>query len=130
MTRLFLALALAATPALATAAPLTVRTGETWLFKIDHGQPANARKVAPTATPARGEVKASVRSAFGTMMTISNNSTQGYTFDAQLIDATGKAVNARSCTLPPNNQPALENWPQKAAAVRIGNFKPAKGGNC
>ena len=75
-------------------------------------------------------MKVSVRAAFGTMMTISINSTQGYTFDAQLIDAMGKATSARSCTLPPNNQPALENWPQKAAAVRIGNFKPAKGGNC
>ena len=130
MSRLLLALALAATPALATAAPLTVRTGETWLFRIDRGQPANAKKIAPTTAPTRGEVKVSVRAAFGTMMTITNNSAQGYTFDAQLIDATGKAVNARTCTLPPNNHPVLETWPQKAAAVRIGNFKPAKGGNC
>lgn len=130
MTRLLFALALAATPALATAGPLNIQTGETWLFKIDHGQPAKARKVSPATAPTRGEVKVSVRAAFGTMMTISNNSAQGYTFDAQLIDAAGKAVTARSCTLPANNQPALENWPQKASAVRIGNFKPAKGGNC
>ena len=99
MTRLLLALALAAAPALATAAPLTVRTGETWLFRIDRGQPANARKVAPATAPTRGDVKVSVRAAFGTMMTISINSTQGYTFDAQLIDAMGKATSARSCTL-------------------------------
>jgi hypothetical protein len=125
-----LATVLLLTSAVAQAAPLTVRTGETWLFSISRGQPVKTRKVeATTATP-RGQVKVSVRAAFGTMMTITNNSAQGYTFDAQLIDAAGKAVNARSCTLPPNNQPALENWPQKAAAVRIGNFKPAKGGNC
>ncbi len=130
MTRPLLALALAAIPALAAAAPLTVRTGETWLFRIDRGQPANARKVAPETAPPRGQVKVSVRAAFGTMMTITNNSAQGYTFDTQLIDAEGKAVAARSCTLPANNQPALENWPQKAAAVRIGNFNPAKGGRC
>jgi len=130
VTRLLLALALAAAPALATAAPLTVRTGETWLFRIDRGQPANARKVAPATAPTRGDVKVSVRAAFGTMMTISINSTQGYTFDAQLIDAMGKATSARSCTLPPNNQPALENWTQKSTAVRIGNFRPAKGGKC
>ena len=84
-----LALALAAAPALATAAPLTVRTGETWLFRIDRGEPVNARKLAPRA-PTRGDVKVSVRAAFGTMMTISINSTQGYTFDAQLIDAMAK----------------------------------------
>ena len=125
-----LAFALMLAPAIAQAAPLTVRTGETWLFSIGGGQPVKARKVEPTATPPRGQVKVSVRAAFGTMMTITNNSPQGYTFDAQLIGPDGKAINARSCTLPPNNQPALENWPQKAAAVRIGNFKPAKGGRC
>jgi len=114
----------------AEAAPLTVRTGETWLFSISRGQPVKARQVEATTMAPRGQVKVSVRPAFGTMMTITNNSAQGYTFDAQLIGADGKAVNARSCTLPPNNQPALENWPQKASAVRIGNFKPAKGGRC
>jgi len=114
----------------AEAAPLTVRSGETWLFSIARGQPVKPRKVEATTAAPRGHVKVSVRAAFGTMMTISINSGQGYTFDAQLIDATGKAVKARSCTLPPNNQPALENWPQKASAVRIGNFKPAKGGRC
>jgi hypothetical protein len=39
-------------------------------------------------------------------------------------------VTARTCTLPPGNQPTLESWPQKAAAVRIGGFKPASGGRC
>jgi hypothetical protein len=124
------AIVLLFTSAVAQAAPLTVRTGETWLFSISRGQPVKARKVEATATPPRGHVKVSVRSAFGTMMTISINSEQGYTFDAQLIDATGNAVKARSCTLPPKSQPALENWPQKASAVRIGNFRPAKGGRC
>jgi hypothetical protein len=115
---------------LLAALALTVGTGETWLFSIDHGQPAQARKVEATAKPARGEVKVTVRTLFGTMMTISNNSPQGYTFQAQLIGAENKAVNARTCTLPPGNQPALESWPQKAAAVRISDFKPAKGGRC
>jgi hypothetical protein len=32
--------------------------------------------------------------------------------------------------LPPNNQPALESWPQKAEAVRISDFKRTKGGRC
>jgi hypothetical protein len=130
MTRSLLVLALlaAATPALAE--PLTVHTGETWLFTIDQGQPARAHKVEATAAPARGEVKVAVRALFGTTMTVSNNSSQGYTFQAQLIGADGKAVRARTCTLPPGNQPALESWPQKAGAVRIGDFTPAKGGRC
>jgi hypothetical protein len=129
MIRLLLA-ALVAASVPAIAEPLTVHTGETWLFAIDHGQPARSRKVSATAAPARGEVKVTVRAVFGTMMTISNNSDQGYTFQAQLIGADGKAAAARTCTLPPGNQPALETWPQKAAAVRLSDFKPAKGGRC
>jgi hypothetical protein len=107
-----------------------VRAGETWLFTIGNGDPAHPRKAEADALPARGEAKVSVRSLFGTMMTISNNSAQGYTFRAELVGADGKAVTARTCTLPPGNQPALENWPQKAPAIRIGSFKPASGGRC
>ena len=107
------------------AAPLTVQTGENWLFALDHGEPVHGRKVDPSSKPARGEIKVSVRSLFGTMMTISNNSAQAYTFQAELIGQDGKAVAARTCTLPSGNHPALENWPQKAAAVRLGNFRAA-----
>lgn len=128
MRPLLFALALVASPAIAE--PLTVHTGETWLFTIDQGEPGRARKVNATAKPASGEVKVSVRSLFGTMMTISSNSPQGYTFQAELLGANGAAMNVRACGLPPNNQPALESWPQKAAAVRIFDFKPAKGGRC
>ena len=130
MIRSLAGLALLASATSAITAPLTVRTGETWLFSIDHGEPTHARRVQSTAAAARGEVKVSVRALFGTMMTITNNSAQGYTFQARLIGADGKAVTARTCTLPPGNQPALETWPQKAAAVRIGTFKPATGGRC
>ena len=119
---------LAATPALAE--PLTVHPGETWLFTLGHGDPAHARKADAATTASRGEIKVTVRALFGTMMTISNNSPQGYTFQAQLVGADGKLVTARTCTLPPGNQPALESWPQKAAAVRIGGFKPTTGGRC
>ena len=109
---------------------LTVPTGETWIFAIKNGEPARARKVEPNALAKPGEVKVNVKPVFGTMMTISNNSARGYTFEAQLIGADGKATAARTCTLPPRNQPALETWRQKATAVRIGKFRPAKGGRC
>jgi hypothetical protein len=129
MRAVLLALAIAVGSG-AAAAPLTVRVGENMLFVIDRGQPVNARKADPSSKPARGEVKVGVRSFSGTMMTLTNNSAQGYTFKAELIGTGGKAVNARTCTLPPGNQPTLESWPQEAAAVRIGDFKPAKGGRC
>jgi len=130
MIRALLVLALATLSAPAVAGSLTVQMGETWMFTIDRGEPVRTRKVDAAAKPGPGEVKASVRSLFGTMMTITNNSRQGYSFKAELVGADGKAVTARTCTLSPGNQPALESWPQKAAAVRIGSFKPAKGGRC
>ena len=124
MNRFLLAFALAASsPAIAQ--PLTVHPGETWLFTLDHGEPSHARKADSADKPARGEVKVNVRTLFGTMMTITNNSAQAYTFQAQLIGPDGKAVTGRTCTLPSGNQPALENWPQKATAVQIGNFRAA-----
>lgn len=130
MRKALYALALSATCVPAAAKPLVVRAGETWLFKIGKGDPVHARKIAAGALPARGEAKVAVRALFGTMMTISNNSAHGYTFRAELVGADGKAVTARTCTLPPGNQPALESWPQKASAIRIGSFKPASGGRC
>ena len=124
------ALALVTSAVQAAAAPLTVKTGETWLFALDNGDPVRAHKIDASAKPAKGEVKVAVRALFGTTMTISANTAQGYTFKAELIGADGKAVTAKTCTLPAKNQPALESWPQKAVAVSIGSFKPANGGVC
>ena len=125
-----IALAPVAAAAPAHRGPLTVPVGETWLFTLDHGEPVHARKAQASAKPGPGEVKVTLRALLGTMMTISNNSPQGYTFQAVLIGADGKAVTARTCTLPAGNQPALESWPRKAAGVRIFDFGPATGGRC
>ena len=115
-------LLIAATPA--QAAGLTVRTGETWLFTIKGGEPAQARKVTPSAKIAKGQIKVSVRPILGTAMTVTNNSPIAYTFRAELISG-GKATVARSCTLPAKARPVFEQWEQKADAVRISDFKVA-----
>ena len=129
MTRL-IALALLASASPAHPGPLTVPVGDTWLFSLDHGQPVHARKAEASAKPGPGEVKVTFRALLGTMTAISNNSARGYTFQAVLIGADGKAVTARTCTLPAGNQPALESWPRKAASVRIFDFRPTTGGRC
>ena len=121
-------LLLAAAPV--QAAGLTARTGETWIFTIKNGEPANARRVTPSAKIPKGQIKVSVRAMLGTAMTVTNNSPIAYTFNAVLISA-GKATVARSCTLPPNARPSFEQWQQKADAVRIGGFKVASAdGTC
>jgi hypothetical protein len=125
-----LALLLAAGPVPAKAAGLTVKTGETWVFSLSNGQPAKARKVGPSAKPAPGQVLVTVKPMMGTTMTITSNNKQAYTYKAVLIGA-AKAVPARSCTLPANNRLSFENWPQKATAVRLSDFKVAtKDGAC
>lgn len=128
MRYLGLALLLAASPV--AAAPLTVKTGESWMFAISRGQPVRARKVKPAVKPPPGQVMVTVTSMMGTTMTISSNNPSAYTYQAELVGA-GKAVPARSCTLPANGRLSFEHWPQKANAVRLSNFRLAgKDGSC
>jgi hypothetical protein len=112
------------------AKPLVVGTGESWIFTIERGQPARARRVAPSTKPGKGEVHVSVRSMLGTMMTIASNNPVAYTFRAELLGTKGPGT-VRACTLPANGRPALESWPKAANGVRISDFKPATaGGSC
>ena len=121
-------LLLAATPL--HAAPLTVKTGETWIFTVKNGEPAKARKVTPSAKVAKGQIKVSVRAMMGTTMIVTNNSPIAYTFTAELLQG-GKVVGPRPCTLPANAKPIFEQWQQKAEAVRIGKFTAASAdGRC
>jgi hypothetical protein len=120
--KILLAAMLLAGAAVAQAQPLTVRVGETWLFNVKDGQPANARKTAATAKPAKGELMVSVRSLFGTNMIMTNNSRDAYRFRAELLSG-GKATTARTCSLPAKVEPILEQWTQKADAVRISDFQ-------
>ena len=122
MTRAFLLLSALSISTAATAEPLTIRMGESWIFSVKDGQPASARKVGASAKPAKGQIMASVRAFLGTSMVVTNNSSVAYTFNAQLLRG-GKAAAARSCTLPAGGRPILEQWEQKADAVRIGNFQ-------
>jgi hypothetical protein len=115
---------------LVAAASLTVPTGETWLFRVAHGQPAAAHRAEASSVPAPGEIRVTARRMLGTTLTLLNNSTTAYTFRATLVAADGKAITGRSCVLPANNRLAMESWPQVAVAVRIGDFKPTKSANC
>jgi hypothetical protein len=114
----------------AAAAPLTIRTGESWAFSVADGQPVKAHRVDASAKPARGEIKARVSAIAGTTMTLTNATGSAFAYRAELVGASGKATS-RTCSLPATAQPVLEYWPQKAAAVRIGDFRAAKGaGSC
>ena len=110
----------------AATAPLTIRTGESWAFSISNGQPVKAHRVEASAKPARGQITARVSAMAGTTMTLTNATGTAFTYRAELIGASGKAPS-RTCSLPATAQPVLEYWPQKASAVRIGEFRATKG---
>jgi hypothetical protein len=121
-------LLIAAAPA--QAAPLTVKTGETWAFTVKNGQPANAHKVASSAKPGKGQIVVAVRAMMGTTMIVTNNSATAYTFRAELL-RDGKIVAPRPCTLPANGKPIFEQWQQTADAVRLSKFDTARAdGRC
>ena len=127
---LLLACLVLASPAVAQSPGLTIKTGESWMFAISRGQPVRARKVEPSVKPAPGQVLVSLRSMMGTSLSITSNNPQAYNYSAELVGAE-KSVPVRSCTLPANGRLSFEHWPQKAAAVRISNFKVAtKDGSC
>ncbi len=128
MMRILPMLALLAAAPLA-AKPLTVRTGETWLFTIAKGQPAKARKAAANASPAPGEMKVTLQPLMGTTMTVTNNSKFDYAYRATLILPDGKTGPAKSCAVPANGRLAIEHWSQRLAAVRLSDFKPAPAGS-
>ncbi len=112
-----------------SAKPLTVRMGETWVFTVAHGQPANPRKALPATKAAPGEIKVTVQTLMGTTMTVTNHSRFDYAYRAVLILPGGKAGPAKSCAVPANARPALESWPARAVAVRLSDFKPAPAGS-
>jgi hypothetical protein len=116
---------LAPSPLEAKSPGLTIKTGETWEFALSKGQPVAARKISPTTNPREGRIRVTLRSMMGTTLTIVSNNPRPYTYTAELIGGS-KPVPARSCTLPADGRLSFENWPQKAEAVRLSNFRPAK----
>ena len=123
----FALILLAAAPV--AAKPLTVRTGETWIFTVANGQPATARKVEAKTSPGPGEMKVSLSSMMGTTMTLSNNSRFDYAYRATLILPGGKAGTSKSCAVPANGRLAMEHWKQRTTAVRLSDFRRAPAGS-
>lgn len=122
--KILFATVMLAIASVAQAAPLTVRAGESWVFKVRNGQPADAHKVDATVKPAKGELMVTVRSLFGTVLITTNNNSVAYSFNAELIPAANLTA-VRTCALPVGGKPDLEQWGQKAQAVRISNFRAA-----
>jgi hypothetical protein len=74
-------------------------------------------------------MKVSLSPLMGTTMTVTNNSQYDYAYRASLILPDGKAGPAKSCAVPAHGKLAIEHWPQRVAAIRLSDFKPAPAGS-
>lgn len=112
----------------ASAAPLTVRMGENWIFSVRNGEPVNARKVGTAASPAHNQFKVSLQPMMGTTMTVINNSRHDYAYRATLV-VDGKPAEAKSCAVPANGRLAIEHWLKTVSAVTLSHFRAAPAGS-
>ena len=128
-TRFLIALTITSLATPAFARPLTVQMGETWLFAVRHGAPAEARKVTPTTAPALGQFKVTLQPLFGATMTVTNASRFDYAYRATLVLPNSKIGAAKSCAVPANGVIAVEHWTTPVAAVRLDHFRPAPAGS-
>lgn len=108
---------------------LTILMGETWIFHIENGQPAGARRAGPDEKPASGEFKATLDRSGGATMIVTNNSGEWYNYRAFITAKPGHKGNRTSvCTLMPGGRQVFENWPEPFAAIRIADFAEAPDG--
>jgi hypothetical protein len=102
---------------------LTLKIGETWVFKIANAQPVEARLVETDTPLAADEIKVSLKASMGTMLTITNNSKTWYNYHAFITSAPNKKGQATSvCTLMGDGRMAFENWPNTINFMRIADF--------
>ncbi|MEZ0244656.1 MAG: hypothetical protein ACAH11_14875 [Sphingomonas sp.] len=116
---LFLA---AAAPAGQALPGLTILTGETWIFHIENGQPAGARRASPDSEPASGEIKVSLLRERGVTMIVTNKTEEHYAYRAFIsVKPNHKGNRAEICSLMPGSV-TVETWPEGFPAIRLADF--------
>ena len=99
-----------------------VAQGETWLFKIKGGQPADLRQGGEDEKPGSDEIRVSLD---GGNMLVLNGSSIAYNYQAFIAEKPSDKGNRTSvCTLMPS---ALmhEIWPGNLPGIRLTNFSEA-----
>lgn len=128
MLPLLIVAAVTASPAAAQQAGVFVKTGESVVFRLDHGQPIDAHPAARADQPAAGEIRVDLRYADGaTTMVVINNSGGFLNYRAFIArDAAGPGEATSVCTLMDGGRMGIENWPgQPLSGIRLSDFTPA-----
>jgi hypothetical protein len=111
-------------PAFADPQGLVVKSGETWVFHLENGQPAGAHLVADNAKIAPGELMVTMKAENGTMLTVTNNTDKFLNYHATMV-AGAREKPTSVCTLMSNGRMGFENWPYSIRAIRLSDFEPA-----
>ena len=105
---------------------LTVDAGETWIFRVVDGQPAQARKVASGTAPGPGELSISLEIENGPVMVVTNNDGTWYNYRAFVITKPNtKGHRVTVCTLMGGGLSTYEDWRDPVPAIRIADFTVA-----
>jgi hypothetical protein len=106
---------------------LLIKSGETWIFHLENGQPANPRTATEADKPGKDELKVSLSPDPGAMLTITNNTSQFLNYRAFITPKPGKKGTSTSvCTVMSNGRKAFEVWQNAVPAIRLADFTPAQ----
>jgi hypothetical protein len=104
---------------------LFIRNGEAYVFRLEDGQPVDARPATKDEEPAEGELKAELVDNFGSTLTVTSKAADQLNYEAYIAkDEYAKGSRTKVCTLVPG-QPAFENWAETLAGLRLTNFELA-----
>lgn len=126
----FAALALTFAPPAAAKDPLPglfIKPGESFIFKLENGQPVDVRAASDGEEPGEGELKASFTGGGMARLSVRNNTGEMLNYEAYITAKPDKKGQRTSvCTLISGGS-GFESWPGNLPGLRLTNLKPAGG---
>ncbi len=106
---------------------LFVKPGETFIFRLENGQPVDVHPATEGQGPEEGELSVTLSVEGGTKMTLRNQTGENLNYRAYITSKpTSKGKRTSVCTLFPGAM-GIEFWPDALPGIRITDFEPASG---
>jgi hypothetical protein len=104
---------------------LFIRMGEAYIFRVENGQPVEARRATESEEPQQGELKAELSARSGSMLMVTNKTGAALNYQAYIArDESARGTRTSVCTLMAGLF-VMESWPNNLPGIRITNFEPA-----
>lgn len=109
---------------------LVIRAGESWIFTVKDGLPANPHRASGKDKPAKGEILATLEfEGNGSTLAVTSNDEVWWNYRAFIVAKPGHKGNRTStCTLMNGERTAIEQWPEAVPAIRLADFTFASDG--